>query len=219
MHARLTATRPSPSARRLDGVLEWARALSGTGLALFILAHLLLVGSVLLSPALMDAIARFLEDNNVAQAGGPLVFALLLTHVALVVRKLPLHIEELKTLLAHAARLHHADTWLWVAQAATGAFLLGMGAFHIWTVLTSLPITALKSAEMLRADPWWLAFFLLLAPLAHAHLGLGLYRIAVKWGLAGSAQRHGLKRFVSGLILVSIGLSMMTLSRFWFMGA
>lgn len=219
MHARLTATRPSPSARRLDGVLEWARALSGTGLALFILVHLLLVGSVLLSPALMDAIARFLEDNNVAQAGGPLVFALLLTHVALVVRKLPLHIDDLKTLLAHAARLRHADTWLWVAQAATGALLLGMGAFHIWTVLTSLPITALKSAEMLRADPWWLAFFLLLAPLAHAHLGLGLYRIAVKWGLAGSAQRHGLKRFVSGLILVSIGLSMMTLSRFWFMGA
>jgi len=219
MQARLTATRPSPSARRLDGVLEWARALSGIGLALFILAHLLLVGSVLLSPALMDAIARFLEDNNVAQVGGPLVFALLLAHVALVARKLPLHIDDLKTFLAHAARLHHADTWLWAAQAATGVLLLGMGTFHIWTVLTSLPVTALKSAEMLHAEPWWLAFFLLLAPLAHAHLGLGLYRIAVKWGLAGRAQRHGLKRFVSGLILVSFGLSMMTLSRFWFMRA
>jgi fumarate reductase subunit C len=219
MQARLTATRPSPSARRLDGVLEWARAFSGIGLALFIFTHMLLVGSVLLSPALMDAIARFLEDNNVAQVGGPLIFALLFAHVLLAARRLPLHIEEQKTLLAHAARLHHADTWLWVAQAATGAVVLGMGAFHIWTMLTSLPITALRSAEMLHANPWWLAFFLLLAPLAHAHLGLGLYRIAVKWGFAGRAQRHGLKRFVTGLILVLTGLSMMTLSRFWFMGA
>jgi len=219
MQARLTATRPSLSARRLDGVLEWAQVLSGIGLAVFLWTHMLLAGSVLLSPALMDAIARLLEDNNVAHVGGPLVFALFLAHFALAARKLPLHIEDQKTLLAHAGLIHHADTWLWVAQASTGLLLLVMGAFHIWTVLADLPITALKSAETLHANRWWLAFFLLLAPLAHVHLGLGLYRIAVKWGLAGRAQRHGLKRFVSGLILVSFGLSMMTLSRFWFMRA
>lgn len=219
MHAHLTATRPSLSARRLDGVLEWAQMLSGIGLAVFIFAHMLLVGSVLLSPALMNAIARLLENNNVPHVGGPLVFALFLGHFALAARKLPLRLDDLKTFLAHAARLHHADTWLWVAQASTALLLLVMGAFHAWTVLTNLPITALKSTETLHANTWWLAFFLLLAPLVHVHLGLGLYRIAVKWGFAGRAQRRGLKRFVTGLILVSISLSMMTLSRFWFMRA
>jgi len=219
MQARLTATRPNLSARRLDGVLEWAQVLSGIGLALFIWTHVLLVGSVLLSPALMNTIARFLEDNGMAQVGGPLVFALFLAHFALAARKLPFRLEEQKTLLAHAGLIHHADTWLWVVQAATGMFLLAMGTVHMWAMLTNLPITALKSAETLQSNRWWLAFYLLLAPLAHVHLGLGLYRIAVKWGFAGRAQRHGFKRFVTGLILASIGLGVMTLSRFWFMGA
>jgi len=97
--------------------------------------------------------------------------------------------------------------------------LLGMGAVHMWAMLTNLPITALKNAETLQSNRWWLAFYLLLAPLVHVHLGLGLYRIAVKWGFAGRAERRGFKRFVTGLILVSIGLSVTALSRFWFMSA
>lgn len=219
MHAHLTGSYPNLSPRRLDGVLDWAQLLSGLGLALFLWAHLLLLGSVLVSPALMDRLAKALEASGAVQIGGPLVFLLFLAHFALALRKIPLHPEDQKTLLGHAALIHHADTWLWVAQAFTGAGLLAMGAFHMWSVLANLPIGALKSAETLQSNRWWLAFYLLLAPLAHTHLGLGLYRIAVKWGLVGRAGRKGLKGAAKLLILVSIGLSLATLSRFWFLRA
>lgn len=219
MQAHLTGSYPNLSPRRVDGVLDWAQMLSGLGLIAFMWTHLLLMGSVLLSPALMDRLAKLLEDSGVAQVGGPLVFVLFVAHFALAVRKIPLRPEDQKLLLGHAALIHHADTWLWVAQAATAVGILAMGAFHMWSVLTNLPINALKVAETLHSNKWWLAFYLLLAPLAHVHLGLGLYRIAVKWGFADRAQRKGLKRFVKALILVSIGISLMTLSRFWFMRA
>lgn len=219
MHAHLTGSYPNLSPRRMDGVLDWAQMLSGLGLMVFLWTHLLLLGSVLVSPALMDRLAKLLEASGVTQVGGPLIFLLFLAHFALALRKIPLRLEDQKILWAHARLIHHADTWLWVVQAATGVGILGMGVFHMWSVLTNLPFSALKVAETLQSNERWLAFYLLLAPLAHVHLGLGLYRIAVKWGFVGRAGRKDLKRFVKVLILVSIGVSLMTLSRFWFLRA
>lgn len=219
MQAPLTANRPALSARRLDGVLDWARMLSGLALAAFLLGHTLLAASVLLGPAAMNALAARLEASGAHQLGGPLIFLLFLAHFALVARKLPLRPEEQKTLWQHARLIHHADTWLWLAQAATGAAILLMGAYHMWTVLADLPITALKSAQTLRTESWRPGFYLLLAPLAHAHLGLGLYRIAVKWGFVGRAGRKRFKTFVTVLILACVALSLATLSRLWFLGA
>lgn len=219
MQAPLTANRPALSARRLDGVLDWARMLSGLALAAFMLGHTLLAASVLLGPAAMNAVAARLEASGAHQLGGPLIFLLFLAHFALVARKLPLRPEEQKTLWLHARLIHHADTWLWLAQAATGAAILFMGAYHMWTVLADLPITALKSAQGLRIEPWLPGFYLLLAGLTHAHLGLGLYRIAVKWGFVGRTGRKGFKTFVTVLILACVALSLATLSRLWFLGA
>lgn len=219
MQAPLTANRPALSARRLDGVLDWARMLSGLALAAFMLGHTLLAASVLFGPAAMNAVAARLESSGAHQLAGPLVFLLFLGHFALVARKLPLRPEEQKTLWQHARLIHHADTWLWLAQAATGAAILFLGAYHMWTVLANLPITALKSAQALRTEPWLPGFYLLLAPLAHAHLGLGLYRIAVKWGFADRTGRKRLKTSVTILILAGMALSLAALSRLWFLEA
>lgn len=219
MSLPLTANHPTLNARRLDGVLDWAQMLSGAGLIAFMWAHMLLVGSVLLNPSIMNAIADFFERSGMAQVGGPLIFLLFLAHFVLAARKIPFRLEGQKIIWEHAKLLHHADTWLWVVQASTAMVILIMGAIHMWAVLSDLPIQALKCAETLQKNKWWLAFYLLLAPLVHVHLGIGLYRIAVKWGFAGRAERKGLKRFVNVLILVSVGISVLTLFRFWFMEA
>lgn len=217
MQVPLTANHQSLRNHRLDGVLDWAQMLSGVGLILFMWAHMLLVGSVLISPGIMNGIAEFFESSGMAQVGGPLIFLLFLGHFVLAARKIPFRLEGQKTILEQAKLLHHQDTWLWVVQATTAMVILLMGAIHMWAVLSDLPIVALKCAETLQKNSGWLLFYLVLAPLVHVHLGIGLYRIAVKWGFVGRAGRKGLKRFVNLLILVSVGISVLTLFRFWFM--
>ncbi|MDP3428128.1 MAG: succinate dehydrogenase/fumarate reductase cytochrome b subunit, partial [Humidesulfovibrio sp.] len=56
-----------------------------------------------------------------------------------------------------------------------------------------------------------------LLPLVELHVGIGLYRIAVKWGLAGRAERKGLKRGENLLTLIFIAIGLLTLARFWFL--
>jgi fumarate reductase subunit C len=219
MSLPLTANHPSLNARRLDGVLDWAQMLSGVSLIAFMWAHMILVASVNISVGAMNAIAEFFENTGMAQVGGPIIFLVFLAHFLLAARKIPFRVEGQKTIWEHAKMLHHTDTWLWVVQAASAMVILIMGAIHMWAVLSDLPIQAVKCAETLHKNGWWLAFYLLLAPLVHVHLGIGLYRIAVKWGFAGRAQRKSLKCFVNVLILVSVGISVLTLFRFWFMEA
>jgi len=219
MHVPLTANHESLRSHRLDGVLDWAQMLSGVGLIAFMWAHMMLVGSVLLSPSIMNGIAGFFEESGMVQVGGPLIFLLFLVHFLLAARKIPFRLEGQKTILEHAKLLRHTDTWLWVVQASTAMVILLMGAIHMWAVLSDLPILAVKCAEGLQKHGGWLFFYLLLAPLVHVHLGIGLYRIAIKWGFAGRAQRTVLKRFVTILVLASVGISVLTLFRFWFMTA
>ncbi len=178
MSQPMTANHPTLAIKRLDGLLDWAQMLTGVGLIAFMWAHMLLVGSVLASPAIMNAIAAFFEESGMAQVGGPLIFALFLAHFVLAARKIPFRLEGQKTIWEHAKLIHHADTWLWVVQAASAMVILIMGAIHMWAVLSELPIHALKCAETLQKNKWWLAFYLLLAPLVHVHLGIGMYRIA-----------------------------------------
>jgi len=216
MSLPLTANHPTLNARRMDGVLDWAQMLSGAGLIAFMWAHMMLVASVVISPDIMNAIAEFFENTGMAQVGGPLVFLLFLAHFVLASRKIPFRLEGQKTIWEHAKLLHHTDTWLWVVQAVSAMIILVMGAIHMWVVLSDLPITALKSAARVRSGAW-VFFYLLLLPLVELHVGIGLYRIAVKWGFAGRAQRKGLKRGENLLTLIFVSIGVLTLIRFWFL--
>lgn len=86
----------------------------------------------------------------------------------------------------------------------------------MWVVLTDLPITAEKSAARIQGG-FWMAFYLLLLPLVELHVGVGLYRIAVKWGFVGRAKRSGLKRFEYGVTAFFIAVGLVTLLRFYFL--
>lgn len=83
----------------------------------------------------------------------------------------------------HSKMLRHLDTWLWLVQTFTVMIILIMGLIHMWTVLTDLPITAAKSAPRIQGG-FWLIFYLILLPMVELHVGVGFYRIAVKWGIS-----------------------------------
>jgi fumarate reductase subunit C len=199
---------------RTAATLNTLEMVSGVLLILFMWSHMILVASVNLGPGVMNAIARFLEDSYLAQAGGPLIAAVFLIHFLLAARNVPFRSDEQAVLWRHSRRLRHLDTWLWVLQAATGMILLLMACIHMWTVLTDLPITAAKSAARIQGG-WWLAFYIILLPLVELHVGIGFYRIGVKWGWITRAKRSFFKRFENRLTIAFILIGVITLYVFY----
>jgi fumarate reductase subunit C len=176
---------------------------------------MILVASVNLGVEVMNSIAWFFEHYYFAQVGGPLIGVTFLLHFVLAARKVPFRAEQQSIMWKHSKMLHHLDTWLWVVQAGTAMIILIMGAIHMWTVLTDLPITAQKSAERIQGG-FWLAFYLILLPMVELHVGIGFYRIAVKWGLIKRKTRHRFKRFENYLTSIFILIGLVTIFNFYF---
>ncbi|MBU4277242.1 MAG: succinate dehydrogenase/fumarate reductase cytochrome b subunit [Proteobacteria bacterium] len=199
---------------RLSAYLDWLQMLTGAGLILFMWSHMVLVASVNLGAGVMNAIAYFFEATYMAQVGGPIIGATLLFHFVLAARKLPNTSQEQGVIWRHAKMLRHTDTWLWLIQAVTAMFILVMGSIHIWTVLTDLPITAAKSAARVQGG-FWGVFYLILLPMVELHVGIGFYRIAVKWGFIKRATRKGFHRFENIWTGVFILIGLVTIIRLW----
>jgi len=200
---------PSRASAYLDGL----QMLTGAGLILFMWSHMILVASVNLGAGAMDTIARFFEDTYMAQVGGPMIGLTFLLHFVLAARKVPFRVEQQSTIWKHSRMLRHTDTWLWLVQAVTAMLILIMGSIHMWTVLTDLPITAAKSAARIQGG-FWLVFYLILLPMVELHVGIGFYRIAVKWGLIKRNRRKGFKRFENILTGIFILIGLITIIRF-----
>jgi fumarate reductase subunit C len=190
--------------------------LTGAALVLFMWSHMLLVASVIPSPRVMNAIAAFLEETYMAQVGGPIIACIFLLHFILAARKVPFRVEQQTTIWQLSRQLRHTDTYLWLVQAATAMIILIIGAIHMWTVLTDLPITAAKSAARIQGG-FWLVFYLILLPMIELHVGIGFYRIAVKWGFARRKDRKNFKRLENYLTAMFIIIGLIALGRFWFL--
>jgi fumarate reductase subunit C len=196
-----------------SALFDWLQMLTGAGLILFMWSHMVLVASVNLGAGAMNTLARFFETTYMAQVGGPLIAATFLLHFILAARKVPFRAEQQSTIWKHTRMLHHLDTWLWLIQAFTAMIILIMGSIHMWTVLTDLPITAAKSAARIQGG-FWLVFYLILLPMVELHVGIGFYRIGVKWGFIKRSNRKGLKRFENILTGIFIFIGLITIIRF-----
>lgn len=216
MSIDLTAHVRKPGLR--DGLLDVAQMVSGVLLGIFICIHMLDMATILLGPGVMNAVAEFFEATGMAQVGGPALFVVFLVHFVLAARKIPFRAGPQGVIWRHGRMLRHQDTWLWIVQAVTAMIILIMGAAHMWTVLSDLPITAEKSALRIQGG-FWLAFFLILLPTIALHTGVGLYRIAVKWGFMKDEKRPLGQRIMFGFIAAIVGLGVLALIRFLFITA
>jgi fumarate reductase subunit C len=201
---------------RTEAYLDFLQMLSGVALILFMWSHMVLVASVNLGAGVMNAIARFLEDTYLAQTGGPVIALIFLFHFVLAARKLPFKSREQAIMWRHSSSLNHLDTWLWMIQAVSAMVILIMGSIHMWTVLTDLPITAAKSAARIQGG-WWLLFFMILLPMVELHVGIGFYRIGVKWGWIKRENRKFFKGFENKLSAAFIIIGAITLMTFYFL--
>ena len=201
---------------KASAYLDWLQMLTGAGLILFMWSHMILVASVNFGASAMNTLAYFFEATYMAQVGGPIIGATLLFHFVLAVRKIPFRAEQQAAIWKHSKMLHHLDTWLWLIQAFTAMVILIMGSIHMWTVLTDLPITAAKSAARIQGG-FWLVLYLILLPMVELHVGIGFYRIAVKWGFIKRNKRKGFKKFENILTGIFIFIGLITLIRFMFL--
>lgn len=200
---------PSGAAAYLDGL----QMLTGVGLITFMWTHMILVASVNLGADAMNTLAQFFEDTYMAQVGGPIIAFTFFLHFILAARKVPFRAEQQSTIWKHSRMLRHTDTWLWLVQASTAMLILIMGSIHIWTILSDLPISAAKSAARIQGG-FWLIFYLILLPIVELHVGIGFYRIAVKWGFIKRKNRKGFKRFENILTGIFILIGLITIVRF-----
>jgi len=196
---------------RASAYMDGLQMLSGASLVLFMWAHLIMVSSI--GPNVMNALADFFESTYLVHTGGPLIFLVFLFHFSLAARKVPLYTQDQRAIWQQAKMLNHQDTWLWLVQVGTAMLILVMGSIHMWEILTDLPITAAKSAERVQTGSW-LIFYLFLLPLVELHVGIGFYRIGVKWGFIKNESRAKLKKVEHALTGFFILIGLLTLLRF-----
>ncbi|WP_022656855.1 fumarate reductase [uncultured Desulfovibrio sp.] len=196
--------------------LDFWQALSGAALALFICVHLLLEGSVVISPKLTNGIAWLLEVTFMAQVAAPCLVLLILFHFWIAARKMPFRAGELGVFVRHSKSLREADTWLWLVQVFTAVVILAGAFFHVYTVMTNLPINVEGSAKRLRDG--WLAFYAVFLPCVILHTGIGVYRLAVKYGVCAKTARELWRKWVWIVMGCYLVLGVLALTRVWFLG-
>jgi fumarate reductase subunit C len=182
---------------------------SGVFLALFMWGHMVLVGSILTGERGFDWMATMLEDYFVAQPTVIAILVLFLLHAVLASRKIPAQLEDRRKLLKLSRDLKsqpHVESLLWIWQVRTGMIVLVLGSFHLILlgidVLTPLfgdriGIESATSLARVQAG-LWLPYAVLLV-CVEFHASVGLYRLAVKWGLFSRLSRsilHSIERII-----------------------
>jgi fumarate reductase subunit C len=198
---------------------------SGLVLALFMWGHMVLVGSILTGERGFNWLAGMLEDYYIAQPTVLAIFMLFLVHAVLAGRKIPAQLAERRQMIKLGRDLKaasgfdpHVESMLWIWQVRTGMLILVLGSFHLillsMDTLTPLfgerlGIEAVTSVARVRAG-LWLPYAILLV-CVEFHAGVGLYRLAIKWGAGTLLTRKTLRILEHVLLWFFLGLGVVVL--------
>jgi fumarate reductase subunit C len=217
-------------------VYELISGASGLALVLFMWGHMFFVGSILLGNRSFDWLAESLESVYVAQPTVVIIFALFLVHAIFASRKIPSQTRERRRFFHLGQELRqartewntagnpppirpHVESWLWIWQVRTGMVMLVLGSFHLvlmsMDVFTDLfgdrvGIEAATSTLRTSAGLVWVYAVLLVC--VEFHAGVGLYRLAVKWGVGARFRRSTLMLMEKFLFWFFVGLGAVVLA-------
>lgn len=216
---------------RVPAWLDLLQSASGALLAVFMWGHMLFVSSILISKDAMWAVTRMFEGYfflgeshpglvSVVVAG---VLLLVVAHAALAMRKFPSSYRQYRLFQLHRRAMRHEDTTLWAVQILTGFALFFLVTVHLYQMLMHPgDIGPYASSDRVWSGGWW-PLYLIMLFCVELHGGVGLYRVAVKWGWfsAQSAPRarRRLKRLKWGLTAFLLALGLATLAAYMKIGA
>lgn len=214
---------------------ELTSGLSGLALAVFMWGHMFFVASILLGTRGFDWIADGMERIYVAQPTVIIILALFVIHAALAARKIPAQLRERRRFFRLARELRkaprqwlaeagneplkpHVESWLWIWQVRTGMIILVLGSFHlvlmaldIFTGLFGNRVGIEAATSMARTEAGLVWLYAVLLVCVEFHAGVGLYRLAVKWGAGSRLSRAALWRVEHVLFWFFIGLGALVL--------
>jgi fumarate reductase subunit C len=188
---------------------------SGTGLALaaFMLMHTLFAASILLGQDAMATMARAFEGYYLFGRTSPvpvigvtlLIATLFVVHAALAIRRIPGSHRQYAALRRARHELRHGDTTLWWWQVVTGFVLMFLAGIHLFGVLAHPDrLNPAGAAGHVWDGRGWLLYVVLL-PAVELHLGIGLYRAAMKWGWFDGGRRGATRRRLRTAMWLLIG--------------
>jgi fumarate reductase subunit C len=193
--------------------LDWVQSATGLFLALFMWGHMFFVSTILISNEAMWTVTKFFEGYYFFGRPYPVivsfvvagVITLIIVHAFLAVRKFPINFRQLTTFRGHMKMLKHEDTTLWYWQAFTGFALFFLAAPHVYVMLTRPDLIGpFESSDRVWTSNYWPLYILLLLAV-ELHGGIGLYRLAVKWGWFEGADPNATRRRLKKLKWVLTG--------------
>ena len=217
---------------RLPARLDLAQSGTGLILGLFMWAHMLLVGSIVLGKDAFDFVAKTMELSFLSDTGHgyPIavffavsgVFALFIIHALLGMRKFPISWRQHRIIRDQMQMMKHTDTNLWYIQVVTGFIMFFFGSVHLYTMLVNPgSIDPFLSADRVVSGNYWFLYLVLLI-CVELHAGIGLYRLCMKWGwFGGKDARHSrkkLKTLKNRLTIFFLGLGFLALLMFIVIG-
>ncbi len=212
-----------PRNSRWPARLDILQSASGLALAIFLVAHMFFVSSILISHQAFYTVARFFEGYYFFGKPYPvlvsgvvaMVLALFIGHAWLALRKFPANFRQYRAFREHKNRLRHGDTSLWWLQLWTGFVLFFLTTIHLYDMLSQPALIGpYESADRVWTGNMWPLYLGLLFAV-ELHGGIGLYRLVVKWGWFSVADpQHGRRRLARmrhAFSLFFIGLGLVTL--------
>jgi fumarate reductase subunit C len=175
---------------RWPAKLDLFQSLTGLLLVLFIWGHMFFEGSILLGNDAMYRMTKFFEGRYFFGTDYPIIvtfaavaiMAIFVVHAALALRKFPKNHGEYRTIRSHIVSFDHDDTSMWWVQVWTGFLMFFLGSVHLINMMVQPGnIGPFESADRIWSGWMWPVYALLLVTV-HLHAGLGIYRLAVKWG-------------------------------------
>jgi succinate dehydrogenase subunit C len=210
--------------------LDFVQSASGLFLGLFMWGHMAFVSTILISNDAMWRVTKMFEGYFFFGKAYPaivsfvvaLVAVMFVLHGLLAMRKFPANWNEYKSFASHRQMLRHEDTTLWWVQAVTGFALFFLASGHLFQMLANPgAIGPYESADRVWSGGWWPLYLVLLFAV-ELHGGIGLYRLAVKWGwFEGNdpnRTRRMLKRLKWGITVFFLTLGILTLAAYMKIG-
>ncbi|MCF1439592.1 MAG: fumarate reductase cytochrome b subunit, partial [Shewanella sp.] len=195
-------------------------------MGVFLLFHLHFESSILLGKDAFYHVVHFLEGSMFSDDGKgfPIitqtisVFMLLVfgVHALTALRRFPTQLGQWRALQSNLSIINHHDTRIWYLQLLTGAALFFLVPVHLFEMILAPAIGPNMSAERVYHDNSWLLYALLL-PAVVVHAVLGLYRVALKWGL--TFQREKLRAFAYMLLIYLMVLGIASLICYLLIGS
>lgn len=194
-------------ASRWPARLDVAQSVTGLTLALFMWGHMFFVSSILIGEDAMWTVTKFFEGYFLFGKSYPwivsvvvgVVIALVATHALLAMRKFPGSFSQYRAFRGHMRMMRHDDTTLWFWQVFTGFALFFLASTHLYVMLVHPDrIGPYESADRVWSDHFWPLYILLLLAVEF-HGGIGLYRLAVKWGWLATADPNATRKRLKSL--------------------